>query len=464
MSLTEDLVTHLDKIDRGSLTSDDVDAMRRLLLDHLAVVANGALTDSAVAARRFAARFDAGAGPPFPLIGTGDTAPPLVAAMANAVAGHSIEYDDVHNAASSHPGVVVFPAALAAAALTASEGDDFLVAVVVGYEVMCRVGRAVHPPAHYGRHFHPTGTTGHFGAAAAAASLLGLDREATISALGIAATMAAGSMEFLTDGAWTKRLHPALAARNGVEAALLAADGFIGPHDGIGGSRGFLSGYSADARPEELLAQWDERSLEVHNTSIKAHACCRYNQGAIDCLLEIRRLHSLDPGSVASVVIGLPSVAVDIVAEPRETKIHPRSVVDAQFSLPFAAAVALAHGRAGLGEYTDAVLRDRAILDLMARIGYETDAEIDAHYPEQWRAWATVTTMEGRSFTARVDDPKGDPANPLRPEEVRGKFDELTAAVYDPEDREAIAEEALSIGDSGSLRSLVLRLGGRGRS
>ena len=180
----------------------------------------GSATDSASAMHRFVDRLDSDGD--HPLIGTGRTADPIRAAMGNAVAAHSIEYDDVHNASSSHPGVVVFPAAIAGSQISGAEIEDFVLAVFRGYEVMCRVGRAANPQAHYERHFHPTGTIGHFGAATAAASLLGLDVEQTVSAVGIAATMASGSMQFLLDGAWTKRFHPAHAARDGIEAALMA--------------------------------------------------------------------------------------------------------------------------------------------------------------------------------------------------------------------------------------------------
>lgn len=203
MSLTRELVTRVRELEYEDLTDEDLAATRRLLFDHLGVAANGSGTESARAMQRFAGAADRREG--FPIIGTNLRVDPLRAAMANAVAAHSIEYDDVHNAASSHPGVVVFPAAMAAAEISGAKTRGFLLGVAVGYEVMCRVGRAANPPSHYARHFHPTGTTGHFGATAAAASILELDADTTVSALGIAATMAAGSMQFLRDGALHER-------------------------------------------------------------------------------------------------------------------------------------------------------------------------------------------------------------------------------------------------------------------
>jgi len=455
MSRTRDLAEAVDGIAFDGLGESELEAVRRLLLDHLGVAAAGAATDSAAAFRRTMGRFAHNESAALPVIGAAVTAAAVPAAMANAVAGHSIEYDDVHNASSSHPGVVMFPAAMAATALAGGDERDLVRAVVIGFEVMCRAGRAADPVAHYARHFHPTGTIGALGGAAAAAAALGLDADGLNSAIGIAATMASGSMEFLRDGAWTKRLHPALAARNGVEAGLLASDGYVGTDDGICGERGFLASHSDAPAPERLLEGWGQWPLEVVSTSIKRHTCCRYNQGAIDALLAIRAAHGVSAADVESVLIGIPSVAVDIVAEPAAAKHRPASVVDAQFSLPFAAAAALLWGRAGLAEYDEARLSEPAALALMDRVGYRVDSEIDRDFPEKWRAWARVTTRGGDTYSQWVDDPKGDPGNPFTDEECREKFDDLASAAYSPEARAAIAEHALSIGAPGSWKALL---------
>ena len=454
MNLTRDLIEAVSEVGYDDLAEGDLAAVRTLLLDHLGVAANGSTTDSAVCFRRTMERVGYSAPATAPVVGAGRSAPAVQAAMANAVAGHSIEYDDVHNASSSHPGVVVFPAVMAAAALAGAGERELVRGAAIGYEVMCRAGRAADPPAHYGRHFHPTGTIGALGAAAAAGAVLGLGADGLVSAVGIAGSMASGSMQFLIDGAWTKRLHPALAARSGVEAALLAADGYRGTEDGIAGQRGFLAAYSGGSRPERLLEGWGEWPLEVAATSVKAHTCCRYNQGPIDTLLAIRSAHGLTGDEVTDVLIGVPSVAVDIVAEPVGAKRRPRSVVDAQFSLHYGAAVALARGRAGLAEYREDALDDKDVLELADRVRYEVDPEIDRVYPERWRAWARVA-VGGDSFYAETDEPKGDPGNPLTPAEIRAKFDSLAACVYGEAARQSIAEHALRMGEPGSWKALT---------
>ena len=444
MSLTRDLVERVADLRFSDLAPADLSSARSLLLDHVGVAANGATTGSGRTMQRFAMSTGPGSSP---IIGSTLTADPIRAAMANAVAAHSIEYDDVHNAASSHPGVVIFPAALAAAEMVDADAESLLLGVVVGYEVMCRVGRAANPPAHYRRHFHPTGTTGHFGAAAAVASIFGLDVDRTVSALGIAGTMAAGSLEFLVDGAWTKRLHPAHAARDGIEAAMLASEGFRGTEDGVGGARAFLAGYTGDANPKEILADWGDRPLEVQNTSIKAHTCCRYKQGPIDALLAIRSENDLESSDVANVTIGLLTVAEDIVWEPVAAKRRPRTVVDAQFSMPYGAAVALRDGRASLAQYDGSLFADPEVLRLMDATECVVDVSLDLTYPQQWRSWAEVVTGDGRTLRAEIDDPKGDPTNPLTPDELRAKFDDIAAPVYSSERRDTIAASIARLGN-----------------
>jgi 2-methylcitrate dehydratase PrpD len=250
-------------------------------------------------------------------------------------------------------------------------------------------------------------------------------------------------------------LHPGAAARAGVESALLAAEGFVGTKDGIGGPRGFLAAHSVRPKPELLLAGWGKRPLEVRATSIKPHTCCRYNQAAIDALLEIRRREHLDPSDVAHVRVGLPSTAIGIVCEPTTQKRRPRSVVDAQFSLPFGAAVALLFGRAGLPEYDPAVIGDPAVIALMDRVEGVAEPSLDDAYPERWGAWATVTTMDGRELTARVGDSKGDPGNPLTLNELRAKFEETAGPAYGPARCGEITATVARLPEPGTLKELL---------
>lgn len=455
MSLTRQLVEQLHPLRFEDLAREDLAAIRALLLDHLGVAARGAQTESAASAQAFLGNLGAEATLRSPIIGTRRFAPPVVGALVNAVAGHSIEYDDLHNASSTHPGVVVFPAVLATALLADADGPAVLAAAMVGYEVMGRVGAAANPTEQYRRHFHPTATCGHLGAAAAAAHLLELSVEQTGSALGIAATMASGSMQFLDDGSWIKRLNPGLAARNGIQAALLARAGYDGGRDGLAGSHGFLVSHSDAPEPERLVRGLEAGPRVARETSIKAHTCCRYKQGPIDALLQLRRRHGIEPDQVARVTLGLLQTGVGIIAEPAAAKRRPQTVVDAQFSMPFGAAVALVDGCAGLEQYAPERLRDPELLALMDRVDYEVDAALDREYPVRWPAWARVELRGGRIVEARVPEPKGDPGNPLGAEERRAKFASLTAGIYSPERRAALEAAVDHLTQPGSLKPLL---------
>ena len=192
----------------------------------------------------------------------------------------------------------------------------------------------------------------------AAAVILDLDPPTLTSAIGLAATMAAGSMEFLRDGAWTKRLHPGHAARGGVEAALLAANGFRGTADGIAGARGFLEPYTSDSRPDALMEEWGERPYEVHADQHQgAHVLSVYARRDRRSARNPRRRAGCNRTTSQPCGYGIPSVAVDIVWNPIEHKRQPTSVVDAQFSMPYGAAVALSRGRASLAEFQEGVIR-----------------------------------------------------------------------------------------------------------
>ena len=318
----------------------------------------GSETGSARSAQRWAKLLGSD-GTSFPVIGRSGTLSAVPAALANAVASHSIEYDDTHNAASLHPGAVVFPTAMAVATITEASTAEFITAILRGYEVMCRVGRAANPAAEYARHLHPTATVGHLGAATASASLLGLDKLRATWALGIASTMAGGGMQFLVDGSSTKRLHPALAVQNGINAARLAGESFDGGQDGIAGPRGFLASHSADPHPEWLLEGFGTSPLELRLTSIKAHTCCRYNQGPIDAVLNLRAEHGISPAEVTGVTIGLPTAAVDIVAEPRAGKARTQEHGRRPILVALRHRVALLTGHAGLAQYNDQMLNDR---------------------------------------------------------------------------------------------------------
>jgi len=426
-----------------------IDKAKELLLDYLGVAYRGMQVESSQAALR-AVRALSGAGQAT-VVGEEGGAPAAWAALANGTGAHALEMDDVTSKSSLHPGVAVFPAVLALAEELGSTAEEVLVAAIAGYEVMMRVGNALNPASAYRRGFHPTGVAGAFGATMAAGRLLGLGERESVSALGIAGTTAAGSLEYLTDGAWTKRLNAGWAAHCGIVAARLAAEGFTGPASSIEGPLGLLRGHSDEPWLAEATAHLGE-SFELLDVSIKPYACCRYNHGLIDCVLRLAREHRLRPDDVEAIELGVLSGGFPLVADPIERKRNPVNVVDAQFSAPFAAAIALVRGSAGLRDYTQANVDDPVVRSVMAKVRCYTDPALDDSYPEQWPAAVSIRLVNGQRLDARESHPLGEPENPVSRAALVQKFREMIDRPFADEVIDRV--EALPNGSIGDLMGL----------
>jgi 2-methylcitrate dehydratase PrpD len=393
------------------------------------------------------------------IIGTKMRAPYHYAALANGTSSHSLEMDDVNNEASLHPGVAIFPAALAACEMAGKNGKRFIEGVVLGYDVVVRLGKALGPREHYGRGFHPTGTCGTFGATATVAKIIGLNEAQMIDAFGIAGSQAAGSMEFLAQGAWTKRMHPGWAAHNGMIASLLAKKGFKGPSTILEGRNGFLHAYSLKADPSKVL-EGIGSSFEIMHTSIKPHACCRYMQPPIDGILKIMRENQLKPKEIDEITLGILKAGFPIIVNPEELKYNPQCIVDAQFSMPFGAAVAVLYGKASLSQFQEKVIQALEVKKMMKRVRLVEDPELEKVYPKQWPATADIKTKDGGKFSTRIDYPKGDPENPLSWDELIAKFNGLTSSIYSKVRREKFIDQIRKIESAGNLKqwtSILLR-------
>ncbi len=450
--ITRNVARLCGEFNLDSLSDETIDRCRYLTLDFLGCAIRGSVSDSTQPVLRVAGA-RAAAGPAVPIIGTASCSEATFAALAIGAAAHSLELDDVVNSASLHPAVAVMPAALAAGYTTGCSGSDFLSGVVCGYELMVKLGVALDPAAHYRRGFHPTGTCGTFGAAVAAAKIMLLDEKNVLAAIGIAGSQAAGSLEFLADGSFTKRFHAGWAAHGGMIAAELAAEGFSGPATILEGRHGFLHGYSEKMQPQIILENWGA-PWEVMNTSIKPHACCRYKQGPIDCIVSLAEEYELSPDEIEAIEIGILDAGFALVAEPEEQKRAPQSVVDAQFSMPFGAALAVLHRNASLDRYCLEEIHDPDIMQLMRRVRCVRDPELDRKFPRQWPASVTITTKQGAVLKRQLDHPKGDPENPLSWDELIEKFMSLASGVLQPERCEEIVQMVRRLDTVGDIREL----------
>ncbi len=378
---------------------------------------------------------------------------PAGAALLNGALGHSLDFDDTHAAGSLHPGCPVIAAAVAAGEMTGAAGADVLAAIVAGYEVACRVALALPAGEHYARGFHPTATCGVFGAAAAAGRVFGLDADAIASALGIALSQSAGSLQFLANGAWTKRFQVGWSGMAGLAAATLAREGFKGAADALEGTHGFLNAYAPAPNAARAVVDLGTE-FELMQTAVKPYPSCRYGHAGIDAALMLRAEHAIDPATIERVTLGLPEAGMRLVGEPASKKADPQNVVDGQFSGPFVIAAALVTGGMGWDSYE--LLHDPRIRALLPRIVCEWDANAQAEFPANMAGKLTIVAG-GRTYQRLVRVPKGEPGNFLTQDELRQKFMALSGAVLG-EDRAAQLADAVLAIDTAPRVGPLLRL------
>ena len=355
------------------------------------------------------------------------------AALINGAASHSVEFDDIYRDAGYHPGSPVIAAALATAQARGADGDTFLRGVIVGYEVSTRIGEAV-MPSHY-RFWHTTGTVGAFGAAAAAATVLGLNRDQFMHAVATVGTFAAGLKQAFLSQAMSKPLHGGHAADAGALAALAAGKGITGALDILEGREGF--GAAMSVAPDWSKATRGLGSdYHIVHVTFKNHGCCGHTFPAIDGALHLQRAHGISHTDIRRVRLATYKAGLDIIDNSR-----PEGEYQAKFSLQYTVAHALVHGSVRLNAFLPERLRDGAVRALMEKIECVADPELSKGYPGQRAAQVEIETADGRKFAHFQPYRKGDPELPLTDEELNDKFLELASPVLgDARARALLAE------------------------
>jgi 2-methylcitrate dehydratase PrpD len=342
------------------------------------------------------------------------------AALVNGASSHLVEQDDLHNSSVLHPATVVFSAVLAAAQDLGKTGQDLLLASVAGYEAGIRIGEFM-GRSHY-RIFHTTATVGTLAAAVGVGKLLNFDKEQFINLLGTAGTQAAGLWEFLRDAADSKQLHTAKAAADGLLAAYLTEDGLTGARNILEGDQGMAAGMSSDSDPTKLSDRLGSRWALVE-TSFKFHASCRHTHPAADALLHLMQREGLRHGEIAKVVTRVHQGAIDVLGRVDV----PQTVHQAKFSMGAVLGLIAVHGSAQLIEFRDLALTDADVAAFREKVTMELDPEVDGAYPARWLGRVIVTTTDGRTLSAGIDEPKGDPGNTLSRPELEDKVQRLLA-------------------------------------
>lgn len=344
------------------------------------------------------------------------------AAWVNSGMAHARDYDDTHDAAILHAGVSVVPAAIAAGQLRDGfTGKDLLTAVAVGLEVMCRLGIAIEVDI-VESGFIYSSLLGYFGATAAAGRAVGLNERQMLDALGIVYSSVAGNHQVTRDASLMKRLQPALASQAAVVAVQLAQRGIRGAQHVFEGADGFFRVYLRDRVDADVVREGLGARFELLNLSYKPYPCCRDTHSSIDAVLQAREEAPRRAEEIESIRVGVTGPGYQMVCVPEAVRRAPSTVVEAQFSIPYAVAAAWIDGPLRIGHFSDEGLGRTDILDLAARVEPYVDDEID----RDWRRYVTparvsVRFRDGQRIETRVDYPKGHPKRMMTDAEFAAK-------------------------------------------
>jgi 2-methylcitrate dehydratase PrpD len=415
----------------ADLPSPVVAETQRAILDWLGSALAGAAEPAARMMQGVVARL--GASEQSTIFAAGRSSAPC-AALANGVASHILELDDVHKGSTLHAAAPIIPAALAVAEREHVTGRTLILSIALGYDAALRIGEAVNP-SHY-RFWHPTGTVATFGAAVAAGSIMQLNAAQMLDALGNAGTQAAGLWEFNSDGAMSKHLHPGKAAFNGILSADLARAGFTGAKRILEGERGFMRAMSSSFDATRITRGLG-KAWKITENCYKLHSCCGHTHSAIDLGLDLRsqRKWSAEDttANVRDIHIETYGPGFEIVKER-----NPRSPTQAKFSIAYCVAAALLEGRVGLEQFSverfapDGV-RDPHIAAMLRRTRVTVGAELTKKYPSAWPACLTITLADGSRLSECRDYPRGNPEHPLTTRQLEDKFLALVGSRFGSE-------------------------------
>ena len=414
--------------------------VRQCLLDWFGVSLAGAREDLS---RMIAAEAaEEGGKPVATLVGHGAKAPALLAALVNGATSHALDYDDVHLVYVGHPTVALVPALLALGEAQGASGEDFLTAFVAGYETICRIGRLI-MPGHYALGFHATATIGGFGAAAACARLLGLDRDKTAMAYGIAATQAAGLKSMF--GTMCKPLHAGKASQNGLLAARLAARGFSSRPDALECAQGFALTHGPDFHPEAALAD-PPGGYYVRGNLFKYHAACYLTHAPIECARQI----AARPGFASDAVRAI-QLRIDRGADKVCNIQTPRTGLEAKFSLRLTIALALAGvDTASLATYTAERTAEPRLVALRDKVRI--------NFEDGWstsRAEMQVTLADGSTLDAKADSGIPAPDVAAQGKRIEAKFLSLASPVLGEPGARRLMEAVAGLDKLRSLAELA---------
>jgi 2-methylcitrate dehydratase PrpD len=414
ISVAETLAARIAALEPGMLPAVTTGKCEDLLIDVVGLCVTARNQDFIRSA--FAGSDDEGA---CTAIGHSRTLNAAGAAFVNGTAAHGEDFDDTFEGGPVHAGAVIVPAVLAACERHNPDGRMALIGIAVGTEVLCRLSLVV-PKAVHKAGFHPTAVFGALGAAAGVGAALGLNARQIVDALGIAGSMAGGIIEYLAEGAWTKRLHAGWAAQSGLRAALLARGGFVGPRTVFEGVHGLFNGFAHTTKGDYAALTTDFGARWVTDTvAFKPYPCGTMAQPYIDCA---RRLASrgLKAEDITEIVCEVAEGTVHRLWEPLADKQHPRNGYAAKFAVPYLLAAGFVHGGVGLGAFAESAISDASVLALAAKVKFVIDP--DNPYPNSFTGHVRATLRDGSVVEERQSHLRGGAREPLTRQDVIDKF------------------------------------------
>ena len=464
MALTQEVAGFVARTRYRDIPKDVVQLARGFILDGLGVALAGS-TDKCSRIVQNHIRQAAGRGESS-ILGTSLAAPAPKAALGNGVAGHAMDYDDTQLSTSkqavygllTHPTTPVLAAVLAVGETEKISGEEFVLAYILGVEVECRIADAINP-RHYQSGFHSTATMGGLGAAMAVGKLLRFKEEQLIRTLGIAASMASGLRENF--GTMTKPLHAGRAAENGVNAALLARDGFTAASNILEARRGFFNAMAGGFDESKISGRLGAPYfMKEPGISIKPYPSGSLSHPAQDLILDLVRQHDIRAADIERIDVGTNSNVPNALIYPM-----PRTALEGKFSIPFCMAIAVLERIAGIAQFQDRKVRDKKVVELMKRVTLYVDDELEKLGYDQVRSRVRIAQKNGRIIDGRYDVARGHPEKPMSWAELSDKFRDCAALVLPAKNAEDAVELTARVEELRSLSPLIQTLtGGRAKS
>lgn len=362
-SLEEQIVAFVVNTTYNSLPSKVIEITKTEVLDFIGVALAGSEAPGVKEIKSLL--IEMGGKKEARILGDYKKLPSYNAAQINAVMGHALDFDDVHEIAVIHPGVITIPVAIALAEKMKKSGKDLITAIAIGVDLACRLAMAPIPEKRaVATGWHLTTLFGYLVAAAVAAKLLDLNMEMTHNAMGIAYHLCSGNGQCVKDGALTKRFGPSFAVRDGILSALLAKKGVTGARNFLEGEWGLYKLYFGGNYNRDLIVKDLGNVYNNIYVNFKPYPCCRGVHPAIDAALTIVKTYKIDPEEIDKVIIEVSEGHYALLCSPENRKIYPQNIVDAQFSIPWGVAVALAKGNVDLEGFTDVAIRDPRIISV----------------------------------------------------------------------------------------------------